>query len=331
MAESLEHKWLGQNFLNTLTRFSSTGLYTIREAERKKFDFACLMASDYERSLVGQTLWGHAEGVDKDLRTLVSASESAVWAYVLPDSMRVRTLVYGVVRDLQQSKYGADLFRLKLFWVPADFEAGTPTQEEVVRKILQESIVDDVLMNVVFGRLSAEDVRVFLKDYGIPGLNMAVLLQVASDGFHGFAKLGDDLRMSPSTLRPRYPAVLGSGFIFEPSSPDKAGASALVSQKGRVFIRLCARLYLEYRDGKHSPEIQFLMKKLGLVRPPAQVPRMGDPEWNRIVNSPPSEQKYYQLLIGMIEEARAEFNRDVDMSNFRLSGLETHSPFDIVR
>ncbi len=62
MAESPEHEFLSTAFLDTLSEFANSRLYTYREASRRKFDFACDLIRDWTRPLVGQTLWKHTEG-----------------------------------------------------------------------------------------------------------------------------------------------------------------------------------------------------------------------------------------------------------------------------
>jgi hypothetical protein len=69
VAEAPEHQFLSHKFLEVLAEFSQLKLYGYTEADRKKFDFACVLHRDWDRSLVGQTLWKHTEGIDKDIRT----------------------------------------------------------------------------------------------------------------------------------------------------------------------------------------------------------------------------------------------------------------------
>lgn len=43
MAESVEHLFLKNQFIEILKDFSNLKLYGFKETERKKFDFACLL------------------------------------------------------------------------------------------------------------------------------------------------------------------------------------------------------------------------------------------------------------------------------------------------
>lgn len=74
MAESLEHEFLKNHFNLILQRFSNLKLYGFTETERKRFDLSCLLERDWTRPLVGQVLWRHSSGIDKDLRTLLCYS-----------------------------------------------------------------------------------------------------------------------------------------------------------------------------------------------------------------------------------------------------------------
>jgi hypothetical protein len=331
MAESKEHSWLSHCFLEILETFSRLNLYSFTEAERKKFDFACLLQRDFIRPLVGQTLWKHTEGIDKDIRTLITASDSEIWAYVARDNIRNRNLFYEVIRDFQQTEHNRDLFKLKLFWIPENFEVGSVQSEKVVSFYLRDQIVNDVLMNVVFGNLTGSDIRFFLNELGIPGLHLALLYDIANYGFRNYADVSKRLSISSSTLRARYQVILGSGFIYEPYSPEKAGYGALVSLKGRVFLKLIEQVYQQYCEKQIAPELEFLLRKLdiepNLVDP---IPSLNSRAAMPLVNTPPSPKKFFKILIAQIRAAQA-FGVQFDNMNFVVNVIENESNFNIVR
>ncbi|MEH1910752.1 MAG: hypothetical protein V7L05_14835 [Nostoc sp.] len=331
MAESDEHRWLSRSFLEILESFSRLDLYSFTEADRKKFDFACLLQRDFIRPLVGQTLWKHTEGIDKDIRTLIAASDSDIWAYIARDNIRNRALFYEVIRDFQQTEHRRDLYKLKLFWIPENFEVGSAQSEQIISFYLRDQIVNDVLMNVVFGKLTASDVRFFLNNTGIPGLHLAVLYDIANYGFISYTKVGRRLSTSTTTLRPRYQVVLGSGFIYEPYSREKAGYSAFVSLKGRVFLKLIQKVYQQYCERKITPELEFILRKLdiepNLVDP---IPPFNSPEVIPLLIAPPSPEKFFKLLIGQIRAAQS-FGVELNSMNFIVSDIENESVFNIVR
>ncbi len=332
MAESEEHRWLSRSFLEILESFSRLDLYSFTEADRKKFDFACLLQRDFIRPLVGQTLWKHTEGIDKDIRTLIAASDSEIWAYVARDNIRNRALFYEVIRDFQQTEHSRDLYKLKLFWVPENFEVGSAQSEQVISFYLRDQIVNDVLMNIVFGKLTASDVRFFLNQMGIPGIHLAVLYDIANYGFFNYAELGTRVSVSVSTLRTRYQVVLGSGFIYEPYSPEKAGYSAVVSLKGRVFLKLIQQVYQQYCEGKITPELEFILKKLHLEpNLDDPIPSLNSHEAISLVSTPPSPGKFFKLLIAQIIAAQQRFGVQLNSMNFIVSNIENESVFNIVR
>jgi hypothetical protein len=90
MAEAPEHVFLSNKFLEVLQRFSKSELYSYTEAERKKFDFACNLTRDWNRLVVGQTLWKHTEGVDKDIRTMLTDSNADIWTYIVRHNVKNR-------------------------------------------------------------------------------------------------------------------------------------------------------------------------------------------------------------------------------------------------
>jgi hypothetical protein len=136
MAEAPEHTFLSHKFLEILQAFSKLRLYGYTEADRKKFDFACVLQRDWERPLIGQTLWKHTEGIAKDIRTMLAESNADIWAYVARDNVKNRAILHEVVQDFRQSKYRDQLFKLKVLWIPQDFDADSDAARETVENIL---------------------------------------------------------------------------------------------------------------------------------------------------------------------------------------------------
>jgi len=78
MPESPEHEFLKTRFNEVLRDFSSLKLYGFTETDRKRFDFSCLLERDWTRPVAGQVLWRHTDGIDKDVRTLLTDTESEI-------------------------------------------------------------------------------------------------------------------------------------------------------------------------------------------------------------------------------------------------------------
>jgi hypothetical protein len=91
MAQSPERQYLSQTFLAILENFSRSKLYSYRESDRGKFDTACMLIETWDYLLNGQALWKHSEGIDKDLRTLLIASDAPLLTYVARDTTRHRS------------------------------------------------------------------------------------------------------------------------------------------------------------------------------------------------------------------------------------------------
>ncbi len=157
MAESAEHNFLKTVTTEVLSNFSNSRLYGFTETDRKKFDMSCLLERDWSRSLVGQVLWKHAEGIEKDIRTLVTDQESEIQLYVASDKIKHHALFEEVVTDFKKSGFAKDLWKLKTLWIPSDFDADKENDRDIAREIIRSQIVNDLLFNVVFGNLSRSD------------------------------------------------------------------------------------------------------------------------------------------------------------------------------
>jgi hypothetical protein len=164
MAEAPEHIFLSNKFLEVLQRFSKLELYSYTEAERKKFDFACNLFRDWNRLVVGQTLWRHTEGIDKDIRIMLTDSNADIWAYIVRDNMKNKATIQEVINDYRKTGYSDKLFKLKLFFIPEDFDADSEEARKIVGDALEEQVIDDLLFNVVFEKLSAQDIDFLLND-----------------------------------------------------------------------------------------------------------------------------------------------------------------------
>ena len=175
MAESVEHSFLKNVATEILSDFSNSRLYGFKETERKKFDMSCMLERDWSRPLVGQVLWRHAEGIEKDIRTLLSDQESEIQLYVASDTVKHHALFEEVVTDYKKTSLADNLWKLKTIWVPSDFDADKEKHRNTAKDIIQRQIVNDLLFNVVFGNLTRSDFSHFCYSSGTPGLNIAIL------------------------------------------------------------------------------------------------------------------------------------------------------------
>lgn len=272
MAESPEHQFISETFLATLSGFSRSRLYAYREGERKKFDFSCVLAETWEYLLDGQTLWKHSEGVDKDLRTLLLSSDAQLSVYIARDTTKHRATFVETARDYRAAGHESALRRLKVFWIPADFDADSERQRVIVEEQMQQEIIEDVLFNTIFGGLSKERVRPVILGSGAVGLELAVLHAIATEGFLNFPSLKSSVPASPSTLRDRVQRLQMSGLLLQPRT---GGQEYFVSPAGRAFLRICAQLsslrepVIEKKEPSEvlSPELVDILGLLGLEAP----------------------------------------------------------------
>lgn len=239
MAESPEHQFLSSEFLRVIKELSGSRLFTYQESARKKFDFSCLIAENWRYALDGQTLWKHSEGIDKDIRTLIVSSRSQIAAYVARDTFRNRAALYEATEDFRSSGHGDTLQRLKIFWIPADFDADNKFARTTIGRHLQEQVVNDILFNVVFGHLNADRVRSIILSSGMMGLIIAVLYMIGTSGFFNYSDLRDKLEASAGTLRNRVQSLQMAGLLLQPRN---GGQMYYISAAGRAFLRICQQL-----------------------------------------------------------------------------------------
>ncbi|WP_431995761.1 hypothetical protein [Streptomyces griseoflavus] len=268
MTESAEHQFLSQCATEILGRLSRTNLYAYVEAERRKFDFACELRRDWSRPLVGQTLWNHTAGVDKDVRTMLLDAEADICAYVARDTIKSRRLLSEALHDFRSGSDLARPHRLRVFWIPEDFDADEESQRNLVADLLTEQVSRDILMNVVFGNLTAEDVRFFVRTSGLAGLHLALLfvISIAAEEFSRIRDLAEKLQVSQGAVRERLIRLLGCGFLRQFGGGVTLAGATL---KGRVFLDFCGVLRREVGSGEMSAELLHLMNLLDMRYAPS--------------------------------------------------------------
>jgi len=254
MAEGPEHAFLKEKFIEVLYDFSQLKLYGFKETERKKFDFSCTLTRDWSRPLVGQTVWKNTKGMDKDIRLLISDKESEIKAYLARDTIEHRLLLEEVVSDFRKVT-PKQLFKLKVFWITQDFDADEVAQRNLVFDNLRNLIVKDILFNVVFGNLLPQDLELFLDVSGIVGLNIALLCEIATNGFFNIPDMSKRLHTSKGPIREK--------LILLKSRELLKGDFNEITPKGRALFDIIGRLRQELQAENLSPELQYILTKLG--------------------------------------------------------------------
>src|SRR5215813_4520954 len=162
MADTPEHKFISESLDRALRQYSETRLLGLREAERRTFDYGCVILRDASRPLVSQVLWSHDEGIEKDLRTLLFDGGSSIKAYFVRDRIRNRAKIDEVLSAYRNNSETQSLLRgLRIFPVPEDFDADSAADRDWMDEHILTAISSDLLFGIVFGKLTQSDVRAF--------------------------------------------------------------------------------------------------------------------------------------------------------------------------
>lgn len=245
--------------MDYLERAASTRLYSFLENDRKKFDFGCCLERDWTRPIIGQTLWKHPEGVDKDLRTLLADPDAEVCIYIARHSVKARNVWAEGINDYRRGVPGAKLYRLRPIWIPGDFDLGSDLHRQVVSDLVVDRLSSDVLLNVILGNLNPEAIRHFVASSGRVGLDLAILHRISILGFVNVPRLASQLDASRSSLPERLTRLTGCGFLTQPSS---SASFYYVSLRGRVFLELCREVLAGRED---DAELKRILELLNLV------------------------------------------------------------------
>ncbi|MCA2183552.1 hypothetical protein [Nonomuraea cavernae] len=181
MPQSEEHKFVTSTFIQAVEKLSKSELYGYTEADRGGFDFACILERDRSRPLVGQTLTHHSEGIEKDINWLLFADDAEIPVYLYSDTARNATRIRDTLHRARSSMANK-VELMRLYSYPAGFDADSEGQREAIHDLIVEKIADDLLMNILFGRLTHSDISMFLNEIGIPGFLLACLEEFARSG-----------------------------------------------------------------------------------------------------------------------------------------------------
>lgn len=256
MAQSEEHRFVTSSFIDLVEGLSKSELFGYQEADRGGFDFACILERDRSRPLVGQTLTHHAEGIEKDLNWLLFAEDVEIPVYLYSDQAKNVTRIRDTLNRAKPTVPERTTL-IRLYSYPSGFDADDQAQRDVVYDILRDQITDDLLMNVLFGRLTSTDIVMFLDATGISGLLLAALESIALYGFTNYSGLAAGLGMASATVRSRVQSLWAAGMLLTAPS----AALFRPTQRARIFLKICSLLKPEEETG---PELAFILSRLGL-------------------------------------------------------------------
>ncbi len=258
MAESEEHKFIKTCITDTLKKFSNSKLYGYSEADRRKFDLACMLERDWSRPLVGQVLWRNTGGIDKDIRTLINDTDSEIKIYAISLSSAHRSTFFEVMNDYKRSGNYPDLFKVKPIIISSKVDVDKESDRQKVSSLIQSQIVDDILFNVIFGNLNKNDLKLLFDVGGIGGLHITVLYKIATQRFNSLSAFCKSMDISAGPVRETLPLLHALRLI-------ESKESYVVSQKGRVLLDIIGQIYLSYQSGIYSDELLYILEKLDCI------------------------------------------------------------------
>lgn len=128
-------------------------------------------------------------------------------------------------------------------------------------KHIEQSVTNDILFNVVFGRFRAEDFRIFGQHGGPIGLKFAILELIIREGFWHMPTLKKKLQYSTSSPIREVMTMLNAAEFIRPG----AFGIHLSTAKGRLMMDLVRRLLFETRTLKSwAPETLLFLGILNI-------------------------------------------------------------------
>ncbi|MFF6873877.1 hypothetical protein ACFY9S_00760 [Streptomyces sp. NPDC012474] len=267
MAQSAEHHFLSNTALEIIESASRSQLFGYTEGQRKRFDFSCDLKKDWSKVVAGQTLWKHGgDGIDKDLRTLLHEEDIAAAVYIARHESRSRARFAEVTQDYLKTMR-ASLSRLRVFWVPADFDADDEQARKAVYNSLREEITKDLLLQVALGGLTQSDVTRFASSRR-PGLPLRILSHVREHGYRSHRNTAKELAVDPNALRLETERLFVIGFL---ASDSLQGGLYSVTDCGNAMLDISSRLraYLNGSLGKDNKnaDLEHICRLLGIDYP----------------------------------------------------------------
>lgn len=260
---SPEHEFLIAQVDESLRNFSATSLIGVAEAERKKFDYGCILQRDMSRPLVAQVLWSHTEGIEKDLRTLLHDSEALIKLYLVRSTTSHLMRIDEVIRSYSNdSSLRSKLTGLRLIPVPDSFDADSHMQQDWMAGYVNEKLSSDLLFGILFGQLNQREFEVFVDHGGPLGLKLAVLDEIAAYGLTHMPTFKERIGYkTDGPIRETIGMLSAAGFVQRLPRTN----ICLPTVKGRTMLDLTRRLMFELDAGDGwAPETLRILQKLGI-------------------------------------------------------------------
>ncbi|MGN9816136.1 hypothetical protein ACTMUQ_12420 [Streptomyces sp. SD11] len=265
---STEHDFLSASALQIMENAAKSGLFSYQEGSRKLFDFSCDLKKDWSKIVSGQTLWKHdRDGIDKDIRTLLTQRDAAAAVYIARHSTQNKRRLAEVTGSYRDTPMRERLSRLRVFWVPADLDATDASARDTAYETLREEMTKDLLMQVVLGGLTPQDVSRFAAS-GRPGYPLAILSYAKAKEYRSLTKTSKALGLSTQILKEEVQRLFVIGFL---ESDSLQGGIYRVSDSGKAILDICSRLrdYLHGNlgEGNKNEELEHICRLLGIDYP----------------------------------------------------------------
>jgi hypothetical protein len=266
MALTPEHQFISTSIDVIINKYSKASLFGVNESQRRTFDYSCILLRDFSRPLVSQVMWGHAKGVEKDLRTLLHDKEALIKLYIVKDNIRNRARLEEILTSYKTNEGLRKLLvGLRLVFVPSDFDADREEDQVWLYNYLQERFSNDILFAIIFGQLTGFDFHVFADHGGPIGLKYVVLDEIVKNSLQHMPTFRERIGYkSNSSLREALTMLSALGLIKRPLGTNLHFPTI----KGRLLLDLTRRvLYEQQYLEEWSEEIRLIFKHLGMSLP----------------------------------------------------------------
>ncbi|MGA3093682.1 MAG: hypothetical protein ABSD75_34295 [Terriglobales bacterium] len=263
---SAEHQAIAQAIDLALRGIEDSALVGVFESERRKFDYSCLLKRDLTRPLVAQVLWGHEEGLEKDIRTLLFDRESKLKLYVLKDKLGIRATLDDVLSSYRShDDTRSRLAGLRLLFIPTDFDADSEKERTWLNDFVRMALLKDLGFAIIFGGMTRHVVMTFMNHQGPFGLKYAILLEISNNGLVHTPTFKKRLGYSTTgTIREVLTMLNATGLVRNwPSS-----VCYFPTIRGRLMLDLTRRLLVESKRSKDwSNETRIFFRALDISVP----------------------------------------------------------------
>jgi hypothetical protein len=245
--DSPEHQAIAEAIDQAVQLTAGSGLIGIFEAQRRTFDYACLTRRDLARPLVAQVHWKHEEGLDKDIRTLLFDDQSLIRVLVIRDAVRTRATLDDILRSYRtHPELNRMLLGLKLFFIPAEFDADEENERDWLREHLRRAFTEDIAFAILFGGFTRGVFEVFMAHNGPFGLKYAILDEIVKNGLTHTPTFKDRLGYTTSgPIREALTMLNATGLTQSWASSN----CHFPNIRGRFLLDFTRRILIDVKTG----------------------------------------------------------------------------------